>query len=295
MSALHYVFSDAKKYWQKGGFLNLSFFHYLVGNGLANIYIHNWIRMDPLLLPWSKPLQHVSTLVRQFLFDFIIIMEDCVLLGYALNSNIEELQENKMVFVITLLGFKLVGLILKCVYYRYLHIWAWLIMDYIVKIEDNHWKCTLFSWMYFCGNLRERELTLCFIPSPVYRVIKFFTRDRKFCSSGICSYCGAFVSCFLFPIALLIALIALIVVILLILAFMPIFTVLVLPFLLVTRCRRARGSENVVKITDTENQEAKDDTKREEFLLKEREVPGLSSKQSDLVIAEVKPEVGTIV
>ena len=75
-------------------------------------------RMDPLLLPWSKPLQHVSTLVRQFLFDFIIIMEDCVLLGYALSSNIKELQENKMVFVITLLGFKLVGLILKCVYYR---------------------------------------------------------------------------------------------------------------------------------------------------------------------------------
>ena len=44
MSFLHFVFSDAKKYWQKGGFLNLSFFHYLIGNGLANIYIHNWIR-----------------------------------------------------------------------------------------------------------------------------------------------------------------------------------------------------------------------------------------------------------
>jgi hypothetical protein len=46
MSFLHFVFSDAKKYWQKGGFLNLSFFHYLIGNGLANIYIHNWIRLD---------------------------------------------------------------------------------------------------------------------------------------------------------------------------------------------------------------------------------------------------------
>lgn len=147
--------------------------------------------------------------------------------------------------------------------------------------------------MYFCGNLKERELTLCFLPSPVYRVIKFFTRDRKFCSGGICSYCGAFVSCFLFPIALLIALVGLIVVILLILAFMPIFTVLVLPFLLVTRCRRARGSENVVKITDTESQET--ETKREQFLLRERETPGVSSKQSDLVTSEVKPEVGTIV
>jgi hypothetical protein len=47
MSFLHFVFSDAKKYWQKGGFLNLSFFHYLIGNGLANIYIHNWIRYLP--------------------------------------------------------------------------------------------------------------------------------------------------------------------------------------------------------------------------------------------------------
>ena len=143
--------------------------------------------------------------------------------------------------------------------------------------------------MYFCGNLKERELTLCWIPSPVYRVIKFFTRDRKFCAGGICSYCGALVTCFLFPLALLIALVALIVVILLILAFMPIFTVLVLPFLVVTRCRRARGSENVVKITDTENQEP--ETRREQFLLKEREVPGLS--QSDLVTAEEKPDLGT--
>ena len=145
--------------------------------------------------------------------------------------------------------------------------------------------------MYFCGDLKRRELTLCFIPSPVYRVIKFFTRDRKFFAGGICSYCGALVSCLLFPIALLIALVALIVVILLILAFMPIFTVLVLPFLVVTRCRRARGSENVVKITDTENQES--EIRREEFLLNEREVPGLSSKQSDLVTAEVKPDIGT--
>ena len=80
--------------------------------------IYCLLRMDPLLLPWTKPLQHVSTLVRQFLFDMIIMAEDCVLLGYALNSNITELQDNKMVFIITLLGFKVVGIILKCVYYR---------------------------------------------------------------------------------------------------------------------------------------------------------------------------------
>ena len=74
--------------------------------------------MDPLLVPWDKPLQHVSTLVRQFLVDFIIITENCILLAFALNSNIKELKENQMVFTIVLLGFHLVGLILKCVYYR---------------------------------------------------------------------------------------------------------------------------------------------------------------------------------
>ena len=45
MTGLHIVFSDATKYWVKGGFLNLSFFHYIIGNGLANIYIHNWIKV----------------------------------------------------------------------------------------------------------------------------------------------------------------------------------------------------------------------------------------------------------
>ena len=159
--------------------------------------------------------------------------------------------------------------------------------------------------MYFCGNLKLRELTLCFIPSPIYRVINFFTRDRKFCTGSTCSYCGAVVSCILFPLALIIALIALIVVILLIIAFMPIFLVLVLPFLLVTRCRRwvqllpfllltshfrSRGCENVVKITDSEN--GKQETKREEFLLREAG-QGLASKQADLVTADLKQEAGT--
>ena len=46
MTGLHTVFSDATKYWVKGGFLNLSFFHYIIGNGLANIYIHNWIKVS---------------------------------------------------------------------------------------------------------------------------------------------------------------------------------------------------------------------------------------------------------
>ena len=75
-------------YWQKGGFLKMSFLHYIIGNGLANIYIHNWIRMDPLLIPFKKPLQHVSTLCRQLMFDLVFISENIILLGIGKQVNI---------------------------------------------------------------------------------------------------------------------------------------------------------------------------------------------------------------
>merc|ERR1719264_1209483 len=273
MSALHFVFSDAKRYWKQGGFLNISFFHYLLGNGLANIYIHNWIRMDPLLVPWEKPLQHVSTLVRQFLIDFIIITENCVLLGIALNSNITELKENQAVFTVVLLGFHLVGLILKCVYYRYLHMWAWLIMDYVVKEvhEDGsgHWECSLISHMFVCGQLKERNLTLCYVPGPIFRIFKFFFGEKTWCEGHGCSLCGALVGFLLLPIAVVLATIAFILSAILIVLFMPIFIVFILPILIVTKCRRGQESETVMKIS--EEQRCNDDvfSKPDSFLLSE--------------------------
>ena len=90
----------------------------MLGNGLANIYIHNWIRMDPLLIKDKKPLQHVATLARQLVFDIVFVVENIALLTVALKSNVKELQENQATFAIVLLGFSFVGLILKCVYYR---------------------------------------------------------------------------------------------------------------------------------------------------------------------------------
>jgi len=251
MSALHFVFSDAKRYWVKGGFLNISFLHYLLGNGLANIYIHNWIRMDPLLVPWEKPLQHVSTLVRQFLIDFIIITENCVLLGIALNSNITELKENQAVFTVVLLGFHLIGLILKCVYYRYLHMWAWLIMDYVVKEvhEDGsgHWECSLISNMFLCGELKERNLTLCYVPAPIFRIFKFFFGEKTWCEGHSCSVCGALVGFLLLPIAVVLAILAFILSAILIVLFMPVFIVFILPILIVTKCRRGSDTETLRK------------------------------------------------
>ena len=58
----------------------------MIGNGLANIYIHNWIKMDPLLIPFTKPLQHVSTLCRQLVFDLVFIVENITLLTIGKNK-----------------------------------------------------------------------------------------------------------------------------------------------------------------------------------------------------------------
>jgi len=275
MSFLHFIFSDAKKYWvtDRGGFLN--FLHYMIGNGLANIYIHNWIRMDPLLEPWTKPLQHVDTLVRQFLFDMIFITENIVLLTIALNSNIEELQESRATYVIVLMGFQLVGLILKCVYYRYLHLWAWLIMNYTTKKEDGHWKCTLISDMYFCGEKRKRELLLCCIPRPFFNCLSFFFKQRNCApTGGSCSICGALFSLLLFPLALLLALVGLILTFIVCIAFMPFFIVFFLPCLLVAKCRFERSHHQVVKMSESES-------KPDNFLLVDTERISLGDIKPD--------------
>ena len=52
--------------------------------------------MDPLLINGEKPLQHVSTLVRQLVFDVVFVVENVVLITIALNSNVRELHENQV-------------------------------------------------------------------------------------------------------------------------------------------------------------------------------------------------------
>ncbi len=250
MTMLHFIFSDAKMYWEKGGLLNLSFFHYMIGNGLANIYIHNWIRMDPLLIPFSKPLQHVATFMRQVVFDVVLMTENVVLLAIALNSNIRELRDNQLSFACVLLGFSFVGVVLKCVYYRYLHIWAWLIMDYITEKQDGHWTCHLYSNMYLCGDLRERRLLLCCVPRPIYAFLGWFCEEKPSC--GNCTVCSVLVTLVVLPVATAVALIALIVCLVLALAFMPVFLVAVLPCVLFLGCRRSASRERVIKVMESE-------------------------------------------
>ena len=63
---------------------------------IYNTGLNSDFQMDPLLINGEKPLQHVSTLVRQLVFDVIFVVENIVLITIALNSNVRELQENQV-------------------------------------------------------------------------------------------------------------------------------------------------------------------------------------------------------
>jgi len=199
-----------------------------------------------------------------------------VLLSIALNSNIIELKESRVTYWIVLMGFQLVGLILKCVYYRYLHLWAWLIMDYMTIKEDGHWKCILLSNMFFCGELRQRKLLLCCVPRPFFKIFNFFCGERKMGSGGSCSICSALFTIILFPFALALALVALVFIFVLSILFMPFFIIFYLPCIIISKCRSERSSSHhqIVKMTESES-------KPENFLLVEADRISIGDMKAD--------------
>jgi len=281
MMILHYVFSDAKEYWKNGV---IPFLHYVVGNGFANIYIHNWIRMDPFLSNKNNPKQHISTFVRQLIFDLVFFFENLILLSIALSkwiskangseqgSSISELKDVKLPLFLVLFGSHLIGLILKCVYYRYIHMWAWLIMDYTTIKKDGHWACILPTNMFFCGNLLENfQLTLCCLPRPIFNVFNFFFGDRDFrdYTGTTCSLCAAVGSVILFPIAVVIAIIGFVVVVILVVAFFPIFLIFILPCFLVTKFMQLNDDSESSSDVDEEKDEVPVENVKEKFQAEE--------------------------
>jgi hypothetical protein len=82
--------------------------------------------------------------------------------------------------------------------------------DYITKKEDGHWKCLLFSNMYICGELKQRELLLCCIPRPIFACLNYMFGTRYYnCTGTTCRRCTAVLSVFLVPVAFVLGAIAL--------------------------------------------------------------------------------------
>ena len=132
--------------------------------------------------------------------------------------------------------------------------WAWLIMDYVTKKDENgHWKCLLMSNMYICGELKERNLMLCYIPRPLLKCLSFMFGSRNNESdsgAGSCSRCSLICSVFLVPLAFAIGLIAVTLLLALIIAFLPVFLVFIFPCILVVKCREMGKTDNVRKMTE---------------------------------------------
>ena len=139
---------------------------------------------------------------------------------------------------------------------------------------SGHWECSLISHMFLCGELKERNLTLCYVPGPIFRIFKFFFGEKtwgypvlfffpntsiclRWCEGHSCSVCGALVGFLLLPIAVVLAILAFVLSAILIVLFMPVFIVFILPILIVTKCRRGQDSETVMKIS--EEQRCNDD------------------------------------
>ena len=126
-------------------------------------------------------------------------------------------------------------------------------MDYITKKEDGHWKCLLFSNMYFMGELKERELLLCCIPRPIFKLINYLFGDKYFASSGTsCSRCTAVFSILIIPFAFVLALMVVSIVMILIVAFLPVFLITIFPCVIFVKCSKS-SDDNVVKIVDSDS------------------------------------------
>ena len=93
----------------------------------------------------------------------------------------------------------------------------------------------------FTGNLKERNLTLFYIPATIYKFLKYCCGDDSLkCGEHHCSRCSAIITVFLVPIAIVTGLIALTLLLVVTLLFLPIFIVFILPCVVVAKCRNIK-------------------------------------------------------
>ena len=107
-------------------------------NGIANLYIHNWITK----YRWSNRSQEVkTTFLRQAITDLIFTVENIAIVVVTANtSHLKEVPTGILIFV--LLG-HFFGIILKCVYYYSWHMWT-AAFD-IVKIDNTN-RCPIIAF-----------------------------------------------------------------------------------------------------------------------------------------------------
>ena len=88
-------------------------------NGISNLYVNNL--MLPLPSKWKKKYQNKRSFKRQLIVDILFVVENfTIILLAGLVLNIDEVWP----FLVFVPLAQLCGLLLKVIYYRFLHIWS---------------------------------------------------------------------------------------------------------------------------------------------------------------------------
>ena len=88
-------------------------------NGISNLYVNNL--MLPLPSKWEKKYQNKRSFKRQLIVDILFVVENfTIILLAGLVLNIDEVWP----FLVFVPLAQLCGLLLKVIYYRFLHIWS---------------------------------------------------------------------------------------------------------------------------------------------------------------------------
>ena len=88
-------------------------------NGISNLYVNNL--MHPLPSKWKKKYQNKRSFKRQLIVDILFVVENfTIILLAGLVLNIDEVWP----FLVFAPLAQLCGLLLKVIYYRFLHIWS---------------------------------------------------------------------------------------------------------------------------------------------------------------------------
>ena len=144
-AVLHIVFSEDIIYWRLGKYGK--FFHNVVMNSFACIYFHNYLRKEEEdIQEWKehlikeqnpnrrnletwKPRTHISTYLRQVMFEVLYVLEFIVLLSVGFCAS----ADGNMVHIRNTIIMYCVALFLKFCYYGLIHIWS----DPIIKGKSS--------------------------------------------------------------------------------------------------------------------------------------------------------------
>ncbi|TRY73782.1 hypothetical protein TCAL_16897 [Tigriopus californicus] len=144
----------------------------------------------------QRPGLHISTFLRQTMFDMLYSVEYVVLLAFGFASDVEDLIDEKRrpIFISVILILSFVALGLKLLYYTCLHVWNNVILTG-KKLErreftnttdkDNQIQSRFFKYVFISrntwilGSLKHIETTLIVLPNRIIEAIKGRGQDLE--------------------------------------------------------------------------------------------------------------------